>query len=80
MAIADTGKGERLVLVTNRKAAEVRALLRAAQAEGIPGIMVPRTIVAVPMLPRLGSGKVDYPAAKRLAEGELAARGAAAAG
>src|SRR6185437_9489218 len=79
VAIADKSKGERLVLVTNQEGAEVRQLLGAARAEGIPEIMVPRTILPVAVLPRLGTGKVDYPAVQRLAEAELAPRVAAAA-
>ena len=72
VALADRAKGERLVLVTNHMEARVETLLRAAQAQGIPEIMVPRHVLAMIYLPRLGSGKVDYPAVQRLAEAELA--------
>ena len=77
VALSDAAKGERLVLITNQASAEVRTLLRAAQAEGLPEIMVPRSIVTVPALPRLGSGKIDYPAVQRLAEAGQTARVAA---
>ena len=79
VALADPGKGERLVLVTNHAGAAVSELLGAARAERLPEIMVPRAMLFVAVLPRLGSGKVDYPAVQRLAEAELAPRLAAAA-
>jgi acyl-[acyl-carrier-protein]-phospholipid O-acyltransferase/long-chain-fatty-acid--[acyl-carrier-protein] ligase len=68
VALADPNKGERLVLVTSQMSADLHTLLQAAHAQGIPDIMVPRNIRTVARLPRLGSGKVDYLAAKRLAE------------
>jgi acyl-[acyl-carrier-protein]-phospholipid O-acyltransferase/long-chain-fatty-acid--[acyl-carrier-protein] ligase len=63
-------RGERRVLVTSRVAATSAALLDAARAQGIPDIMVPRTVVYLERLPRLGTGKIDYPAVRRQAEKE----------
>jgi acyl-[acyl-carrier-protein]-phospholipid O-acyltransferase/long-chain-fatty-acid--[acyl-carrier-protein] ligase len=68
VALADPDKGERLMLVTSHMSADPQTLLQAAHAQGIPDIMVPRRILTVARLPRLGSGKIDYPAVKRLAE------------
>lgn len=73
VALADPNKGERLVLVTSHMAARLQTLLQAAHARGIPDIMVPRRILILARLPRLGSGKVDYPAVQRLTEAELVA-------
>jgi len=73
MALADPDKGERLVLVTSHMSADLQTLLQAAHAQGIPAIMVPRSILTIARLPRLGSGKVDYPAVRRLAEADMIA-------
>jgi acyl-[acyl-carrier-protein]-phospholipid O-acyltransferase/long-chain-fatty-acid--[acyl-carrier-protein] ligase len=70
VALADARKGERLMLVTSRAATDLQELLQAAQAQGIPEIMVPRVIHSVPHMPRLGSGKVDYAEVQRIAEAE----------
>jgi acyl-[acyl-carrier-protein]-phospholipid O-acyltransferase/long-chain-fatty-acid--[acyl-carrier-protein] ligase len=66
VALPDPGKGERLVLVTSCAAASTGALLDAARRQGIAEIMVPRRVHHLDQLPRLGSGKVDYPAVQRL--------------
>lgn len=73
VVLPDPRRGERLVLVTSRVAANSAALLDAARAQGIAEIMVPRTVVCLERLPRLGTGKIDYPAVRRLAEAELIA-------
>jgi acyl-[acyl-carrier-protein]-phospholipid O-acyltransferase/long-chain-fatty-acid--[acyl-carrier-protein] ligase len=70
VAAPDPKRGEQLVLVTEQKDASRAALSAAARESGLPEIFVPRTIVSVPAVPILGSGKIDYPAVARLA-GEL---------
>ncbi|MDR3530774.1 MAG: AMP-binding protein [Rhodopila sp.] len=75
VAVTDPNKGERLVLVTSCMSADVQTLLRAAQGSGIPAIMVPRSILALPQLPRLGSGKVAYPSLQRMVETDIIATG-----
>jgi acyl-[acyl-carrier-protein]-phospholipid O-acyltransferase/long-chain-fatty-acid--[acyl-carrier-protein] ligase len=67
LALPDPRKGEQLLLVTTRAGAEVAPLLAAARARGIGEIMVPRRIMTIAQMPRLGSGKLDYPAVQRLA-------------
>lgn len=69
-AVADTRKGERLVLVTDARHASAQALLAHARAEGAPDIAVPRQVIQVgePML--LGTGKTDYAAVQRIAAAE----------
>jgi len=69
VALPDPRKGEQLVLLTTRAGAEVAELLAAARARGVAEIMVPRRIMTIPEMPRLGSGKVDYQALQRLAAG-----------
>jgi acyl-[acyl-carrier-protein]-phospholipid O-acyltransferase/long-chain-fatty-acid--[acyl-carrier-protein] ligase len=67
VAIPDEKRGEQVVLVTARKDAARPALLAAARDAGVPDIFVPKTIVKVPQVPILGTGKTDYVTAGRLA-------------
>ena len=67
VALAAAGKGERLVLATTAVEADAARLLAAARDRGIAAILVPRTILVLPALPRLGTGKPDYPAIAALA-------------
>jgi acyl-[acyl-carrier-protein]-phospholipid O-acyltransferase / long-chain-fatty-acid--[acyl-carrier-protein] ligase len=65
--IPDPRKGERLILVTTRGEADIAPLLAFARARGVKEIMVPRSVVPVPAMPLLSTGKIDYPAVDRLA-------------
>jgi len=71
VAVPDTKKGERLVLVTDRRDAEPAPLVSHAQAIGAPEIAVPRKIIRVPEIPVLGTGKTDYVALQRIVDAEL---------
>jgi acyl-[acyl-carrier-protein]-phospholipid O-acyltransferase/long-chain-fatty-acid--[acyl-carrier-protein] ligase len=66
VSIRDARKGERLVLLTQEKAATRDALLRHAKLKGAPELSVPADIMIVDAVPLLGSGKPDYVAAKEL--------------
>ncbi|MEO3428617.1 acyl-[ACP]--phospholipid O-acyltransferase [Pelagibius sp. CAU 1746] len=68
VALPDARKGEQLVLLTEREEAKREDISAHARAEGASELMVPRQIFSLDKLPLLGSGKVDYPAAKSLAE------------
>ncbi len=70
IARPDSRKGERLVLVTDQRDADLAALLAHAQARGLPELAVPRQIVRAPEIPVLGSGKTDYVAIERLVAAE----------
>ncbi|WP_304165417.1 AMP-binding protein [Phenylobacterium aquaticum] len=70
IAMPDTKKGERLVLVTDRRDAESGSLVAHAQSIGAPELAVPRKIIKVPEIPVLGTGKTDYVAIQRMAEAE----------
>jgi len=65
-------RGEELVLLTEYSEAKHQALLERAKIEGVSAISVPKKILIVQRLPLLGNGKVDYVAARALAEKELA--------
>jgi acyl-[acyl-carrier-protein]-phospholipid O-acyltransferase/long-chain-fatty-acid--[acyl-carrier-protein] ligase len=74
IAMPDSRKGERLVLITDRLDATTAALVAHAQAVGASELAAPRKIVRAPEIPVLGTGKTDYVAVQRMAETE--ARGA----
>ena len=67
VAVPDARKGEALVLLTTQADATAGALLAHARASGAAEIAVPRVVKVVDALPLLGSGKVDYAAAGRMA-------------
>ena len=71
VALPDPKKGERLVLVTDKRDAESAPLLAHAQSIGAPEIAVPRKIIRVPEIPVLGTGKTDYVALQRIVDAEI---------
>ncbi len=70
IAMPDSKKGERLVLVTDRRDADSGQLVAHAQTIGAPELAVPRKIIKVPEVPVLGTGKTDYVAIMRMAEAD----------
>lgn len=78
VAIPDARRGERIVLMTT-DAGLTRAALQAHGRElGVTELMIPAEIQLMDSLPLLGSGKVDFTAARRLALEVAAARSAGA--
>jgi acyl-[acyl-carrier-protein]-phospholipid O-acyltransferase/long-chain-fatty-acid--[acyl-carrier-protein] ligase len=67
VAVADPKRGEQLALVTDCAQAQRSALAAAARSAGLPELFVPRLIIAVPAVPILGTGKVDYVTASEIA-------------
>jgi len=67
VAIPDDKRGEQVVLVTDQKDAARAALMAAAREAGVPEMFVPRAIVKVAQVPILGTGKIDYVSAAKLA-------------
>ena len=72
VAIPDDKRGEQVVLVTDLASAARPPLLAAARESGVPEMFVPRAIVKVAKLPILGTGKIDYVTAGKLALAEPA--------
>ncbi len=68
VALPDGRKGERLILVTDCREAEVSKLIAHAHGAGATDLAVPRRIVKAEDIPVLGSGKIDYVAVQRMAE------------
>ncbi|MBL8770203.1 MAG: AMP-binding protein [Phenylobacterium sp.] len=71
IALPDPKKGERLILVTDRRDADAAPLVAYAQQIGAPELTVPRKIIKVQEIPVLGTGKTDYPAIQRIVDAEL---------
>lgn len=71
VALPDPKKGERLVLVTDKRDADSAPLLAHAQSIGAPEIAVPRKIIRVQEIPVLGTGKTDYVALQRIVDAEI---------
>jgi acyl-[acyl-carrier-protein]-phospholipid O-acyltransferase / long-chain-fatty-acid--[acyl-carrier-protein] ligase len=65
---ADAAKGEAIVLFTTAPALAREQLAASARALGLTELAVPRSIVALPEIPLLGTGKTDYVRLKALAE------------
>ena len=72
LSFPDARKGEELVLLTEYSEAKYQALVERAKTAGVSAISLPRKILVVHRLPLLGNGKVDYIAARALAQEELA--------
>jgi acyl-[acyl-carrier-protein]-phospholipid O-acyltransferase/long-chain-fatty-acid--[acyl-carrier-protein] ligase len=73
VSIPDNRKGEKLVLVTDRKDADVARLAEWAREHGAPELAVPKKIMRVGEVPVLGTGKTDYVAIQQMAEVDKAA-------
>jgi acyl-[acyl-carrier-protein]-phospholipid O-acyltransferase/long-chain-fatty-acid--[acyl-carrier-protein] ligase len=78
VALRDSRRGEKLVLVTEARGIDRNRLLDAARRLGQPEIAVPREVIETEHLPLLGTGKTDYAAVTRLADRELEASADAA--
>ena len=68
VSLPDPKKGEQLVLITEKPDGDRKAMLKEAQAQGFPELWIPRAILVTQAIPVLGSGKVDYTAARELAQ------------
>lgn len=73
VSVPDSRKGEKLVLVTDRKDADVARLAEWARSHGAPELAVPKKIMRVGEVPVLGTGKTDYVAIQQMVELDKAA-------
>jgi acyl-[acyl-carrier-protein]-phospholipid O-acyltransferase / long-chain-fatty-acid--[acyl-carrier-protein] ligase len=58
--LPDPRKGERLVMVTEKKGAKRAEFQAFAKGKGASDLMIPSDIIVVDKVPVLGSGKLDY--------------------
>ena len=66
--ISDSRRGEQIILFTEDKELRRDQLITSARSMGQPEVAVARKIVPIDKLPRLGSGKVDAVALKKIAK------------
>ncbi|HWK65636.1 MAG TPA: AMP-binding protein [Rhizobiaceae bacterium] len=77
VAFPDRRRGERIALVTTAEAADTGALRQFGKQIGADALLIPQDIVKVEAIPMLGTGKIDYAAARQLALGRLGLNAAA---
>jgi acyl-[acyl-carrier-protein]-phospholipid O-acyltransferase/long-chain-fatty-acid--[acyl-carrier-protein] ligase len=78
-AVPDARKGERLIMVTQKKDPTRSEFQAFARSRGATEIMVPAEIITMEKMPLLGTGKVDNMAVTKLVKERVAAQQAAAA-
>ena len=78
-SVPDARKGERLILVTQKKDPTRSEFQAFARSRGATEIMVPAEIVYMEKMPLLGTGKIDNMAVTKLVKERFAATPAAAA-
>ena len=66
IAASDERKGEHIILYSEAAELTRDAIIAAARERGLPEIALPKRIIHIPEIPRLGTGKIDYPAVARL--------------
>jgi acyl-[acyl-carrier-protein]-phospholipid O-acyltransferase/long-chain-fatty-acid--[acyl-carrier-protein] ligase len=76
-SVPDARKGERLIMVTQKKDATRSAFLAFARSRGASELMAPAEIIYMEKLPLLGTGKIDNMAVNRLVKERFAAAPAA---
>ena len=67
-SLPDERKGERVVLITQHPHASRGEFAAFAKSKGASDVMIPAEVATVPVVPLLGSGKLDFAAVKRLVE------------
>lgn len=60
IAVPDEKRGEQIIMYTESPEITKDKLLAQAKKKGVPEICLPKEIQRIDVLPRLGSGKVDY--------------------
>ena len=74
----DPRKGERLIMVTDRKGATRSDFMVFARSKHASELMLPAEVIVVDKLPLLGSGKIDNLAVTKFVREQAAAKAAAA--
>lgn len=71
VSVPHARRGESVILLTEQEKMDADALRQHIRAQGLSELSVPREILAVPKVPVLGSGKIDYITARVRAMEEL---------
>ena len=66
--LPDERKGERVVLITQHPNASRGEFSAFAKSKGASDLTVPAEVTTLPVIPLLGSGKLDFAGVKRLVE------------
>ena len=66
-AVPDSSKGERIVLLVKGNL-DTEEISRNLRKSGIPPLMLPGSVFSVNEIPKLGSGKWDFPGMKKMAQ------------
>ena len=77
-AVSDARKGERLIMVTDRKGATRSDFMTYARSRHASELMLPAEVIVLDKLPMLGSGKIDNLAVSKFVREQAAAKAAAA--
>ena len=77
-AVADARKGERLILVTDKRGATRQEFQAYAKSRHASDLMIPAEVMYLDKMPLLGSGKVDNLAVQKLVRERAAAKATAA--
>ncbi|MDR1472910.1 MAG: AMP-binding protein [Synergistaceae bacterium] len=68
VSVPDEGRGEMIVLLTERESPDREELRAALSGKGLPELALPKKIIATDSMPKIGVGKIDYQGAARMAE------------
>jgi acyl-[acyl-carrier-protein]-phospholipid O-acyltransferase/long-chain-fatty-acid--[acyl-carrier-protein] ligase len=68
-SLPDPRKGEQIILLTDAKDCNREDILAWARNHGVPELSVPRKVILVDEIPVLGTGKIDYGAVQKKANG-----------
>lgn len=71
-SVPDAKKGERIILVTDKKDATRDSFMGFARGRGATELMMPSEVMVVPALPLLGSGKTDFAGLSKLVKEKVA--------
>jgi acyl-[acyl-carrier-protein]-phospholipid O-acyltransferase/long-chain-fatty-acid--[acyl-carrier-protein] ligase len=77
-AAPDARKGERLIMLTDKKGATRSDFMAFARSKHASELMLPAEVIVLDKLPLLGSGKVDNLAIAKFVQEQAAAKAAAA--
>jgi acyl-[acyl-carrier-protein]-phospholipid O-acyltransferase/long-chain-fatty-acid--[acyl-carrier-protein] ligase len=71
MGIPDEAKGEKLIVVSDLKALDIKTIRETLKARGFSELACPKDIRLVTEIPKLGSGKINYISLKEMITSEL---------